>query len=553
MIGNIGYSGVSAYTTYLFKPVLNEGFIAHNLVYLHLLPFLVLGIFFALGIMNIISSYFMALVSNGVIMDFRQEIFAKYMKLPAVFFDNTTSGQMLSIILFNVTQVTNAGSDALTTLVQSFCQVIGLLVVMFVINWQLSLIFMLVMPLVVLIMSSSSRRLRKISLRLQQQMGDVSSIAEEGVEGYKVIRAFGGQDYEMNKFNKATYRNYLRDLKVTVTSSLTVSGVQFVVAVVLSIIIFLASSPHSSMQLSAGGFVAMFAAMLALLKPLKNFTRVNTRIQRGLAGAQSVFEVLDYVVERDEGTIPIEHSKGAITFQNVSFTYPRTEKQVINNISFKVEPGKTVALVGRSGSGKSTIINILQRFYYDWSGAICLDGVPIEQYKLAEYRFQFATVSQQVTLFNDSIAHNIAYGRFANVSEDEIIQAAKAANAWEFIKEMPEGLNTLIGENGVLLSGGQRQRLAIARAIIKNAPILILDEATASLDTESERLIQDALDRLMKHRTTLVIAHRLSTIENADFIIVMHDGNLIEVGAHRELLEKQGAYAHLYKLQFRDQ
>ncbi len=552
MIGNIAYSGIDSSVTYMLKPILNKGFIARDMHFVHYLPFLVMGAFLVRAIMNIMSSYFMARVSNGVVMDFRQQIFSHLMKLPASFFDNASSGQILAVIIYNVGQVTNAGSDALTTLVQSFCLVIGLLVVMFTISWQLSLIFITTMPMIAVIVHFSSRRLRKISLKLQEQMGDVTSIAEEGIEGYKVVRAFGGQEYETKKFNKVTYRNYMRQLKVVVTNNISVSLVQVLAAIVLSVIIYLATSHHSPTVLSAGGFVAMLAAMLAILKPLKNFTKVNTKIQQGLAGAQSIFELLDRDAEQDTGTVHLKRARGEIEYKDISFTYPGTEKQVLNNISFSVAPGQSIALVGRSGSGKSTLINILQRFYLGWSGNLMLDNQPIENYVLAEFRQQFSTVSQQVTLFNDTVAHNVTYGSFSEVTEEQIIEAAQAANAWEFIKDMPKGLNTLIGENGVLLSGGQRQRIAIARAILKNAPILILDEATSSLDTESERQIQEALDKLMKSRTTLIIAHRLSTIENADLIVVMNEGKMLEVGKHDELLAKNGAYSHLYHLQFRD-
>ncbi len=553
MLANVGYSGLDASVTYMLKPILNKGFIARDMQFIHILPFLVLGAFLFRGTMNLLSSYFMARVSNGVIMDFRQQIFEKIMKLPAVYFDNKGSGQMLSIILYNVSQVTSAGSSALTTMVQSFCMVLGLLVVMFTISWRMSLLFLITVPAIGLTVHISSRRLRKLSLQLQEQMGDVTNIAEEGIEGYKVVRAFGGQSHEINKFNKVTYRNYIRQLKVVMTNAFSVTAVQMFAAIVLSLVMYLATSHKSSMMLSAGGFVALITAMVAILKPLKNFTNVNSKIQQGLAGAQSVFELLDFDVEEDKGTVRLEKAKGDIVYDDVSFSYPLKDKQVLNNISFSVKPGKMVALVGRSGSGKSTIVNILQRFYMGWRGQIKLDGEPIENYVLSDLRQQFAIVSQHVTLFNDTVAHNLAYGKFADASEEDIIVAAKAANAWEFIKEMPEGIQTLVGENGVMLSGGQRQRIAIARAILKNAPIFILDEATASLDTESERQIQDALDRLMKDRTTIVIAHRLSTIESADLIIVMDSGSILEVGKHKELIAHQGMYAHLHKLQFRDQ
>ncbi len=551
MVGNVLYSSVDAGLTYMLKPILNKGFIARDLHFIHWLPCLIVGVFIVRGVSNCMSNYFMALVSRGVVMDFRQNIFTHLLKLPATYYDNTTSGQVLSAVIYNVEQVANAGSDALTTFVQSVCYIIGLLVVMFTISWQLSLFFLITVPLVAWVVRKSSKRLRRIGLSVQDQMGDVMSIAEEGIEGYKVIRAYGGQDYETQKFYKATFENRKRELKMVVTKALSVSSVQLIAAFALAITVYLATSHVGALRLSAGSFVSLIAAMVALLKPLKNFTNVNAKIQRGLAGAQSVFALLDEASEKDTGTVRVEKVQGVICYDSVSFVYPKTEKQVLENVGFTIEPGQKVALVGHSGGGKTTIINLLQRFYEVETGQITIDGLNIKEYVLTDLRRQFASVSQHVTLFNDTIAHNIAYGHAAEANEEEIITAAKAANIWGFIEQLPEGLNTLIGENGVLLSGGQRQRIAIARALLKQSPILILDEATSALDTESERQIQDALEKLMQKRTTLIIAHRLSTIEKADVILVIENGRVIESGNHKILLEKSGYYAKLYKMQFR--
>lgn len=550
MAANVLYSGIDAGVTYMLKPILNKGFIARDVHFIKFLPFLVLGAFLLRGFANIISNYFMAVVARSVIMRFRQEIFRHLLRLPAKFYDNTSSGQILSTIIYNVEQVANAGSDALTTLVQSFCLIIGLIIVMFSISWVLSSMFIITIPVIAISVHLSSRRLRRISMSLQDSVGEVSNIAEEAVEGYKVVRAFGGQAYEAKKFNKATRVNKFRDIKATVTKAFTVSGVQLIAAIVLAIIIYLATSDFHFTALSAGSFVAMIAAMMALLKPLKDFTNVNTKIQRGLAGAQSVFELLDEEVEQDTGTVHVERVNGEVKFTNVSFRYPSTNKLVLDDINFTVEPGKTVALVGQSGSGKTTIVNLLQRFYDGAYGSITIDDINITDYVLSDLREQFAIVSQHVTLFNDTIKHNIAYGHFAKANDTDIIKAAKAANAWEFIKDLPNGLDTLVGENGVLLSGGQRQRLAIARAILKDAPILVLDEATSALDSESERQIQKALEHLMQNRTTLVIAHRLSTIEKADQILVLEHGRIVEQGPHKDLLDKKGFYSKLHSMQF---
>lgn len=554
MAGNVLYSAVDAGFTYLLKPVLNKGFVDRDIYFIKWLPFLIIFAFILRGGANFLSSYFISRVSRGMIMDIRQTLFQRLLRLPASYYDHSSSGTILSALFYNTEQVADAGSDALTDFVQSLCLILGLLFVMFSISWRLSLLYLIAVPIVAGSVRWSSRRLRKLSLQLQKRMASVLNIAEEAIEGYQVVRGFGGQVYEEEKFKLANRQNYQGEIKSSVTKTLGVSGIQLIVSVILAFTVYLATAPSAARwQLTAGDFVSLIAAMLALLKPLKDFASVNNKIQRGLAGAESVFALLGEPLERDEGKISVERVRGEIIFDHLSFTYPKTDRDVLKNINFTIKPGQTIALVGHSGGGKSTLVKLLQRFYEKFSGNILMDGVNIFDYKLDNFRQQFAVVSQQVTLFNDSLRHNIAYGKFAEIAEEKVIQAAKMAHAWEFIEQLPEKLETRIGENGVLLSGGQRQRIAIARAILKDAPILLLDEATSSLDTESERYIQAALSDLMVNRTTIVIAHRLSTIEKADQIIVLEKGEIVEIGNHNALLSIDRHYARLYKMQFRDE
>lgn len=550
-IASMVYSGIDAWFIYFLKPLLNEGLVAKNHYFLSMAPFLVLGVFIFRGVANLLSSYYIASASRSVIMNLRQDLFAKLQKLPARFYDHTSSGQVLSVLLYAVDQVASASADVMTRAIQALFLIAGLIVVMLSISWKITLLYFAVLPLITIIMRIASLRIRKLSLSIQDSIADLSHRAEENIEGYKVVRTFEGQDYETRQFNKATRINRQREMKVVVARSVSASLVQVVSAVALSLTLYIATLDIAESVLSPGGFVAMVAAMLALLKPMKDLAFVQNKLYRGLAGAQKVFEVLDERVEVDEGTLTIERANGNIQFDKVSFSYD-DKKNILDEVSFTVEPGQVVALVGRSGSGKSTLVSLLSRFYNDYSGDIKLDGVSIRDYTLKDLRRQFALVSQHVTLFQDTVANNIAYGRFDEVSRTEVEAAAEASFAAEFIDKLPEKMDSLIGENGVLLSGGQRQRIAIARAVLRNAPILILDEATSSLDTESERYIQMALEKLMKQCTTIVIAHRLSTVEHADKIIVMDNGKVVECGTHEELLEHSGFYSRLYKMQFKD-
>lgn len=545
------YAGVDAWFVYFLKPLLNKGLVAKNHSFLTNAPLLVLGVFILRGIANFFSSYGISFASRGVIMNLRQDLFAHLQRLPARYYDHNSSGQVLSVLLYGVDQVANASADVLTTAVQSLFLIVGLVIVMFSVSWKVTLMYFAVLPMVTVIMRVASLRIRRLSLSIQDSVADISHCAEENIEGYKVVRAFEGQDYEIDKFNQTTRTNMQREMKVVIARSLSVSMVAVITAAALSLTLYIATLDIADSLVSPGGFVAMIAAMLMLLKPLKDLAFVQNKLYRGLAGAQTVFELLDEKLEEDKGKVRLAASRGHIEFVNVNFSY-EGNKSVLNNVSFTVKPGEVVALVGRSGSGKSSLVSLLSRLYDNYTGDILLDGVSIRDYSLKDLRRQFATVSQSVTLFHDTVANNIAYGRFDSVTREDVVAAAQAAHAMEFIDRLPDKMDSLVGENGVLLSGGQRQRIAIARAVLKRAPILILDEATSALDTESERYIQSALEKLMKSCTTLVIAHRLSTVEHADKIIVMDDGCLIESGSHQELLALNGHYARLYNMQFKD-
>lgn len=547
LFANILYSAIDAGFTYMMRPFLDKGFINIDLAFIKTIPLIVLIGISARGLVSAVGSYCMTWVARSVVKVLRQRVFKHIIRLPADYYDEATSGQLLSKILYDVEQVAQVSADALTDFVQNTCLVIGLLSVMMVICWQLSLMFLLTVPFIGVLVSLTNKRVRRISHKVQKTMGEVTEIAGEVIDGYRVVRIFGGEQYEVKKFNKATEVSRQNDMKVAVSKAINVSGVQAIIAVGIATIIFAAIQLATVITVTAGSFLAIIAAMLQLIKPMKTLTTLNATIQRGLAGAESVFSLLDQVVESNKGKKLTQRAKGAIEFEQVSYAY-RQGDLVLHDIDFHINAGETVALVGHSGSGKTTIASLLPRFYEVSRGKISLDGMPINELSLSSLREQIALVSQHVTLFNDTLANNIAYGLF-DVSEAQIQEAAKLAYADEFIQKLPQGYNTKIGENGVLLSGGQRQRLAIARAILKDAPILILDEATSALDSESERYIQDALEKLMKNRTTLVVAHRLSTIQRADKIIVMNQGRIVEQGHHQQLLAMNGHYAQLCRVQ----
>lgn len=550
IVGTISLSFIDAGFAWLIKPIINQGFIARDMKFIRWLPLVIVFIFIFRGMAGFASSYFINRVARSVVMEFRRRIFNHLLKLPASFYDRHSSGHLLSTIVYNVEQVAQASSDALVSSLQDASLVVGLISVMFIVSWQLTLFFMIITPVIVWVMKICSTRLRWLSANVQKSVGEVTHVASEGIEAYKVVRLYGGQEYESHKFDRVTRANQQRELKVVVTNSVSTSLVQLLIAIPIAVVLFFATTP--SFHITAGSFASVISSMIMILRPVKRLTMVNSYIQKGIAGAESIFLLLDEEVEKDTGTQHLQRAKGDIIVENVNFNYQRSNQSILQDINFHVKPGQTVAIVGRSGAGKSTLISLLPRFYEMESGSIKIDNVDIRSYHLQDLRNQFALVSQHTALFDDTIAHNIAYGEEGEVDEEKIREIAQAAHAWEFIEQLPEGLNTVIGENGVLLSGGQRQRIAIARALYINAPILILDEATSALDTHSERHIQEALTTLMKQRTTLVIAHRLSTIENADWILVLDKGRVIEKGSHAELLALNGAYAELHRMQFRE-
>ncbi|MGZ8191927.1 MAG: lipid A export permease/ATP-binding protein MsbA [Methylobacter sp.] len=517
---------------------------------MYYLPLLFSGLIVVHGLGAYLGNYFLAKVSSNVVHALRCEIFDQYTRLPTAYFDANNSGYMISRITNNVGEVTKAITDAVRTFVREGLTALGLLVYLFYSNWMLSLVFIGITPVIVVLVTYVSKRLRTISKRIQESIGDMTHITSELVGGHRVVRSYGGEDYERRRFLESSLYNRGQSLKLSTTMAIHNPIMQFIIAVALSFLMYMAL--FFMKQASVGEFVGYLTAAFLLPRPIRQLSDANGDIQKGIVAAESLFDILDEQVELDEGTYEIDRCKGALEFQNVSFRYSPTNELALRNISFKAAPGQTIALVGTSGGGKSTLANLVSRFYPHETGKILLDGIEINVYKLANLRKQLALVNQQVTLFNDTIANNIAYGALATASRSEVIAAATDAYAMEFIEKLDQGLDTEIGENGVKLSGGQRQRLALARALLKNAPILILDEATSALDTESERFIQAALQKVMNNRTTLVIAHRLSTIENVDMILVMEQGSIIERGSHQELIDKNGAYARLHQMQFKE-
>lgn len=548
VLGTMVLSGTDSLLTWMIQPLINKGLVNRDVQFIHLLPLMLVAIFLCRGIAGFASNYFISRAEANVVRDMRCGIFAKMLKLPARFYDSHNSGIMLSLLLYNISQVSSAGSNTLIYAIRDVSLVIGLLVVMFVADWKLLTVFVCVMPLIYFVAKYCSFRMRGLSKSVQDSMADITRVADEGIRYYKIIRIFGGLRYERFKFDREANKNRHRSLKIVVTNSVGSASVQMLLALPLAGVIFIATLP--SMNVTAGSFGVVMAGMLSIIRPIRRLTSMNNDIQQGLAAADSVFGILDEREEIDHGTYQSDRVKGLIEYKNVAFQYEKANMSVLHDIDFTIQPGQTCALVGKSGSGKTTIINLLSRLYDVSKGSVYIDGVSINEYKLENLREQMALVSQQTMLFDDTMANNIAYGMQASVSRDEIKKAAEAAYAMEFIENLPEGLDAVVGENGVLLSGGQCQRIAIARALLKNAPILILDEATSALDTHSERNFQLALNDLMRDRTTLVIAHRLSTIQNADMILVIDNGAIIERGTHDSLLAQGGAYSELYYMQF---
>jgi len=534
----------------LLKPMLDGTFVHKDDTVMRLAPILILVIFFVRGVASFVGTYAISWVGNKVVMDLRDEMFRKLLSLPTHFYDDHATGNIISKLTFDVAQVTAAATNAVTVTIRDSIIIVGLLGWLFYLNWKLTLLSLVMAPVIALIIHTINGRMRNSSRDSQRAMGDITQVIEESVSAHKVVKLFGGQQYESDRFNDQA--NWLRrhTMKQAAAAAANVPIVQMVAAVALSVIIYIATVQSKSDETTVGGFLSFVAAMLMLTAPIKRITGISEIMQRGLAASESVFELLDTPSEVDTGKLTIDRANGRITFEHVSLSYQNDDRLALHDICLEIPAGQAVALVGASGSGKSTMANLVPRFYQTTSGRITLDGNDLADLSLASLRANIALVSQEVVLFNDTVAANIAYGQMREVPEEEIIAAAQAAHAMEFIREMPQGLNTLVGERGVKLSGGQRQRIAIARAILKNAPILILDEATSALDSESERHVQAALETLMQKRTSLVIAHRLSTIEKADRIVVMQKGEIVETGTHGELLAMNGVYAQLHRIQF---
>ncbi len=551
ILGLVVYAPTAAGIAYLLKQFLDVGFLAgDNRTEVRQLAALFFTLFMVRGVSGFTQAYSLAWVGRRVIKDIRSDLFSKYLSLPTSFYDRTSSGILLSKLTYNVEQVAQAATSVVTVLVRDTLTIVFLVAYMFYTSWKLSMLTIVLGPVVAWFLQLVSGRFRRYSTRIQDSMGNVTHVTEEALENNRVVKVFDGIDYERERFEDVNEQNRSLYMRLVMTQTASIPIVQLMAAIALVAVIFLATSDAISIEAST--FVSFLTAMGLVMAPLKNLTNINAPLQQGIAAGKSVFDVIDQDSEHAGGDLPLEHAVGNIVFDDVRFVYDEEKGPVLKGISFSIQVGETVALVGPSGSGKSTIVGLLPRFYDVTSGTIRVDDHDIREYRLQDLRRQVAMVSQLVTLFDDTIANNIAYGALQERDREEIERAAEAAHVLEFALKLPDGLETMVGDRGTRLSGGQRQRIAIARALLKDAPILILDEATSALDSESERHIQTALETLMSNRTTLVIAHRLSTVENADRILVISAGRIAESGTHAELIENGEQYARLHKLQFHD-
>lgn len=529
-------------------------------------PILCVVIVLVRGIGGFMGGYTLEYISNSIIHTLRCEIMDRLLVLPMRYYDNSTAGRLVSKVTYDVQQISGAATNAVTVIFREGLTVVGLLISLFWSNWRLSLVFLLVAPCVAIVVGTASSKFRKYSRQMQNSMGDVTQITNESIKGQKVVRSFNGRRFVMSRFERASERNRRQNMKMVGTQSIAIPVIQLLVSIAMAVLIWFAMAPQYLAEASAGDFVAFLTVAGLLAKPIRQLSQVNSVVQRGISAAESIFSLLDETGEKDTGKHVVARVRGEVEFQDVSFQYKASERPpeaeggegseveepVLANVSLRVKPGQSVALVGKSGSGKTTLVNLLPRFYDVESGSILIDGVPSRDYTLENLRQQIAVVSQDVVLFEGTIAQNIAYGDEGSISDEQIIEVARSAHAMEFINKLEHGIHSIVGDAGLMLSGGQRQRVAIARAFLKDAPILILDEATSALDSESEQHIQQALSTLMKGRTTFVIAHRLSTIENADLIVVMDKGRIVETGTHQELIAANGKYAALHRIQFSD-
>jgi subfamily B ATP-binding cassette protein MsbA len=553
IIGMILVAGTDTAIAAYMKPLMDDGFVGRDPETIRLLPLVLIVIFVVRVFAMFISMYCISWVGRKVIMVLRQRMFSKLLSLPKDFYDSATSGEIISKFTFDVEQVANASTKAITIVIRDTFTVIGILAWMFYLSVSLTLVLLTTGPLIAILISYVTKKFRKLSKRIQSSIGDVSRIVEESIKAQIVVKVFGGREYEESQFEKINDQNRRQNMRMIATQALSTPTIRLIVGIGLAAIIFLVTRDDAMSIVTPGTFASYMVSLTFLFGPVKRLADVNVDLQRGIAAAESVFKLIDLEDEHDDGDYAAERVHGDIVFRHVGFRYRSAKEDALTDIDIDIRAGETVAFVGRSGSGKSTLLNLLPRLYDVSAGAITLDGRDIRDYKLENLRSHIAFVGQDVVLFNDTVAHNIAYGSMRDTSMEQIKRAAESAYADAFINELKQGYQTIVGERGLMLSGGQRQRIAIARALLADAPILILDEATSALDTESERFIQSSLDELMKLRTTLVIAHRLSTIENADKIVVLDDGKIVETGTHQQLLANNGHYAALYQMQFASQ
>ncbi len=546
-------AGVEATLIVLLKPLTDQTLVEHNLETARWMPWAFIGVFILRGLAGYTSEYSLGWIGRSVISALRRDVFQKFLTLPIRFFEAQSTGPLLSRITYNVEMVAEAGVSVVTVMVRDLLTVAACIGVMLWHSIRLTAFVAIVVPLIAISVRILSQVFRRYSGRIQDSIGEVTRVSEEVLTGHRVVKVFGGHEYEKQRIVEADERNRKQNMKLIGARSLGVAVTQILFAFGIAGVIYVAGKEASTGQLSPGTFISFIGAMILMLQPVRRLTNLNASLQRGITAADSLFSIIDERDEVDSGTFKKDRVEGTVEFRDVNFSYGEKNAPVLSNLSLKVEAGKSLAIVGYSGSGKSTLVSLLPRFYDVDAGTILLDDEPVEKYTLQNLRDNISLVTQEVVLFNDTIANNLAYGQLRQCSRADLLKAADAAHVIEFVKDMPEGLETIVGDRGILLSGGQRQRIAIGRALLKDAPVLILDEATSSLDTQSERHIQDALKHLMKDRTTLVIAHRLSTVEGADRIIVLDKGSIVESGNHRELIAHDGLYANLYHMQFSDE
>jgi subfamily B ATP-binding cassette protein MsbA len=551
-VGMVFYAATEPLFAAMMKPLLDGTFIDRDAEVVKSMPLILLGIFLVRGIAGFINTYCLQWVGRRVVADLRQEMFEHLLRSPAGYFDTQSTGQILAKLTYNVENVADAATTAVTTIIRDGLTVIGLVAYMLYINVMLSAIFLLVGPAMAISIRFASQHFRRHSKRIQDRVGELTHVAQEAIDGHRVVKAFGGQARAAGRFSFVNEKTRSLQMKMVATNAISVPLVQLVSAIAIAVIIYLSTMQGLREDISVGTFMSFILAMGLLLQPIKSLTGINNQLQRGIIAADSLFELIDSPAEVDTGDRTLDRAQGRVEIRGLTHVYDVDKGPVLRDLDLVIEPGETLALVGRSGSGKSTLASLLPRFYDPLAGQILIDGIPTHDLTLASLRAQISLVTQEVVLFNDTIRNNIAYGHPGAVDQATLEAVAEAAHALEFIQDLPEGFDTLVGDRGILLSGGQRQRLAIARAMLKDAPILILDEATSALDSEAERHIQAALERLMSNRTTLVIAHRLTTIERANRILVLDQGRVVETGSHADLLALDGHYARLHRMQFND-